>query len=185
MADVRDLRIDEAFERAYTLEWLVDMPNSPSIGRYYLPQDQENSGPILRVSANGEESLVIISGTVGGFGVATWPNPERFLVRPSGWLVDANAPDKSEQLRGFEEHTVHFVFPLPDRGLALIGHCCALYCYGSEGMRWKQEDLFCCDDPQLDVAGDVLLVTAHKHGVDPRGTPTLKRLDLLTGRQLS
>ncbi len=182
----RDVPIDETFERTYTLEWLADLPNSPSFPRYYLPRGQESGGPILRVTNGiGQKYLVIVSGEIGGFRIATWPDPNRFLVRPGGWLFDATEPTKAEQLPGFDGHTVHYVVPLAERSLVLVGHCCGIYCYDGEGMRWQQEDLFCCDDPQLEVAGDVLLLTAQKHGVDPENTPTLKRLDLMTGTPLT
>jgi hypothetical protein len=184
MAAVHELAIDDTFERSYTLEWLVDMPNSTSIPRWFLPQGSENAGPILCVtSANGRKSLVIIAGDAPKFKVATWPNSAHFLALPGAWLVDAAAPENSRQLRGFDGHTVHYMVPIPDRELVLIGHCCAIYCYGSDGMRWAHEDLFCCDDPSLEVVGDVLRVTAHKHSVDGEG-PTLKPLDLLTGERL-
>ncbi|HEX8806800.1 MAG TPA: hypothetical protein VF741_07615 [Candidatus Aquilonibacter sp.] len=160
------------------------MPNGSSVPRYYFPPSRENSGPILRVTAaNGNEALVIISGEIGDFRVVTWPATGRFLALPSAWLVSADAPRQSEQLRGFEGHTVHYVFPLPGRGLVLVGHCCGIYFYDKDGMRWGHDDLFCCADPVLDVVGDALLLRAHKHGEDPGETPVLKQLNLLSGRR--
>lgn len=185
MSAVQELEIDETFERRYTLESLIEMPNSPSIARHYLPHGVPNGGPILRItSPKGAKSLVIIAGHAQGFKVQTWPNPEKFLALPSAWLVDSVAPEQSQQLPGFEGHTVHYVVPLHKHNVVLIGHCCALYCYDNQGLRWAHEDLFCCDDPILDVADETLLVTAHKHGGDPGDTPTLKHIDLQTGKRL-
>lgn len=77
MTLVQELEIDETFERTYRLESLVEMPNSPSIPKHYLPHGVPNGGPILRViSANGQRSLVVIDGEAQGFKVVTWPNPD-------------------------------------------------------------------------------------------------------------
>jgi hypothetical protein len=185
MTDVFQLSIDEAFQRTYALELLVETPNSPSIETHYLPNGVPNGGPILRVTdVNGKKSLVVIAGEIEGLKVLPWPNRTSFLTLPGAWLIDSDAPERSRRLDGFEGHTVHYAFPLPQHNVVLIGHCCALYCYDSEGLRWAQEDLFCCEDPVLDTADEVLLVTAHKHGKDPEDTPTLKRLDLKTGKRI-
>lgn len=109
----------------------------------------------------------------------------RDFSRTTAWLVDAEQPDRSKILVGFEGHSVHYIFRIAARNLVLIGHCCGLYCYGENGLLWSLQDLFCCKDPVLDVAGNDLVILAHKHGEDPNETPKRKIVDLWTGRRLA
>jgi hypothetical protein len=180
-----DLSIDESFPRSYEVEWLVDMPNSPSLERHFLnpAPHGDGAGPILRVSGERNRFIAVVGGSHKNLRITTWPNPWCFLALPSAILVNAREPDLSAQLEGFEGHTVHYKVPLADRGLILIGHCCAMYCYNAEGLLWSLEEAFCCEDPVIDVAGDDLVLTAHKHGVDPGETPTRKTFELLTGHK--
>jgi hypothetical protein len=49
-----ELPIDESFPRDYDVEWLIDMPNSPSLKPHYLGLGArgDGSGPILRVTSS-------------------------------------------------------------------------------------------------------------------------------------
>lgn len=181
--NVRELSVDRSFEHSYGIERLAERPNS-SLPIYYLSPNQHD-GPILRVTAKtGEKFIVIVPGEERRFAVVTWPNAERFLAIPSGYLVDTITPSESRQLHGFDGHGVHYVFPVPEHKLVLAGHCCGICCYDCEGVVWTQDELFCCEDPAIDLCGEQLLVTAHKHGEDPGDAPVLKRLTLLTGKRL-
>ncbi len=185
MTDFRpNLQIDETFERRYDLEWLADLPNS-ALERYYFPQGSKSSGPILRVTpAEGKNFLAIVAGKASEFRITTWPNPNVFLAIPALCLIDTSSPSRSELLP-IKRHTLHYFYPIADRELVLVGDCCEIYCYGPAGQIWAREDLFCCEDPYIDIAGDRLLLTAHKHGEDPEDTPVLKQLDLLTGKTVT
>lgn len=180
--------MDESFDRCLEIERISDMPNSTSVKIYYFPPAKRNSGPILRIRrADGERFIAVIEDhpeQTDRFSLSTWPNPNKFLALPSAWLIDTARPDRSETLPGFDGHSVHYIFRNAARNVVLIGHCCGLYCYGAAGLLWRAENLFCCQDPILDVAGDSLVVLAHKHGEDPGETPTRKVLDLMTGRRL-
>ena len=174
------LPLEEPFSRTYEIEWLADMPNTTSTKRFYF-----DSGPILRIQPEcGDKFLAIVPGEVSDLKLITWPNPDALFVLPSGWLIDTQNPKASFKLPGFEGHTIHYVFPMPSRELVIVGHCCALYCYGASGVKWQRDDLFCCEDPILDLAVDTLIVLAHKHGEDPGETPARKILDLTTGARL-
>lgn len=180
MSVYKELPLEESFPRKYEIEWLVDMPSSTSMKRFEF-----GTGPILRIKpATGDKFLAIVPGEVSDLKLSTWPDPDAFFVQPSGWLINSRNPEASTKLPEFVGHTSHYVFPIPSKGLVIVGHCCGMYCYGANGLRWQQDDLFCCEDPILDVAGDTLLVVAHKHAEDPRETPMRKILDLTTGARL-
>ncbi len=175
-----ELPLEEPFARTYEIEWLVDMPSSTSIKRFEF-----GTGPILRIKPEtGDKFLAIVPGGVSDLRLSTWPNPGALFVQPSGWLINTQNPEASIELPGFVGHTIHYVFPMPSRGLVIVGHCCGMYCYDAGGLKWQQDDLFCCEDPILDIAGDTLVVVAHKHGEDPGETPVRKTLDLTTGARL-
>ena len=185
MTVINALQLDDAYPHSYEIELLHELPNSPSTALYYLPPNRSNGGPILRVTnADGRKLLVIVAGRADDIALSTWPNSDQFVVLPVAWVFDTRSPDKSYELSGFEGHSLHYVFPVPEHKAIILGHCCGLYCYGIEGLMWKQDDLFCCDDPALGLSGATLLVTAHKHGEDPGNEPVLKRLDLFTGKRL-
>jgi hypothetical protein len=184
MTNNRDMPIDESFKRSYDLELLTGVPNS-ALEQYYFPPGGANSGAVLRVtSSTGERFLAIAAGQAVDFRVTTWPNPDVFLTTPALWLIDTASPSRSEPLP-ISGHTLHYFYPIVDRELVLVGDCCEIYCYGPRGKIWGRSDLFCCEDPRIEVAGDRLLLTAHKHGEDPEDTTVLKQLDLLTGKNVT
>jgi hypothetical protein len=183
-----ELPLDESFPRDYEIEWLVDMPNSPSLKPHYLDPGPhgDGSGPILRVTTkDGTKFIAVIGGDMHSLRLATWPSPAHFFALPSAVLVDTAEPARSRKLEGFEGHCVHYAVSLPDHGMELIGHCCAIYGYNADGLAWALEDAFCCDDPIIDVAGDDLVLVAHNHSEDPGDTPSRKVFDLLTGSRKS
>jgi hypothetical protein len=184
MTNTQVIPIDESFERSYDLELLIDVPNS-ALERYYFPPGTENSGPVLRVtSSKGERFLAIVAGSAEDFRTTTWPNPDVFLTIPALWLIDTASPSGSEPLP-IHGHALHYFYPIVDRELVLVGDCCEIHCYGPTGKIWGRDDFFCCEDPRIEVAGDRLLLTAHKHGEDPEDTAVLKQLDLLTGKNVT
>jgi hypothetical protein len=178
-----ELDIDESFPRSFEVERLLDLPNSQRTALIYLPASSTSGGPILRVTRRERDRfLVVVRSESDGFKIYTWPDSDKMLASPSAWLIDTINPEHSVLLDGFDGHSLHYVFPIAP-GSIIVGHCCGLYCYGSIGLLWKAEDLFCCTDPILTVHGQTLIVLAHKHGVDPDQMPTPKRLNLHTGER--
>lgn len=176
--------LEEPFDRTYKIEWLMDLPNSTTIRRYSFPPQLGNAGVILRVCPkSGDRFLAIVDRSVENLRIMTWPDPDAFLVTYTAWLINTTAPEKSEKLKGFDGHTVHYAYPFKSQNVVLIGHCCGIYCYSSSGLLWSHNDLFCCSDPIVDVTpSNELLLTAEKHGYD--AGPSLKRLNLYTGQVL-
>jgi len=175
-----ELPLEEPFPRDYEVEWLVDMPNSNALKRFEFGSGP--SGPILRIkSVTSERFIATVSGEVSTLRLTTWPDPDVLFALPSAWLINTRQPKASFQPTGFGGHTVHYTFPIPKMDVILIGHCCGIYCYGKAGLLWGREDLFCCEDPVIDLAGDTLILLAHKHGVDPGEAPVRKTLHLMTG----
>ena len=182
MASYNDLLLDEAFPRAYDVACLVDMPSSPSIKVY----DLGRGGPILKlVPHGGAPFIVTVPGETSTLRLCTWPAAEALFALPSGILINTAHPEKSAKLPGFEGHTVHYVFPVPSQRFILVGHCCGIYCYDKNGVRWEQDDLFCCDDPIIDAVHEKIVLLAHKHGVDPGNEPVRKVISAQTGELLT
>ncbi len=176
----QDLELQESFAYSYRVECLLDMPNS-AVERF----DFGPGGPILRITPDDRKAFIItVPGELSKLRLVTWPDPYALFAMPSGYLINVRDPKATAILPGFEGHSVHYLFPVPDKGVVLIGHCCAIYCYDGSGLRWEHTDLFCCDDPAIDVCGDEVVLVAHKHGEDAGEDPTRKSVDLLTGRKL-
>ncbi len=100
--------IDESFPRSYRLERLPELPNSPSLPRYYHPggsQESGHDGLIMVVRPEqGAPWLGVFSGGLRGPEgpcLFTTPDPARFCVGREGprlYLVNANEPDRSESV---------------------------------------------------------------------------------------
>ncbi len=172
-------RIDEEYDHDYEVEVLVDSPTSKTIPRY-----GSGSGVILKIyPLNAPPFIFTVRGQLEDLRLLSWPDPRGLVVMPSAIFISSTDPGNSSRaLPGFDGHSVHYVRQLHSPNIVLLGHCCAIYCYDEHGMRWSQTDLFCCDDPTIDVSGDMLILTAHKHGVDG-DKPTEKFVSLATGEQ--
>ena len=132
-----DLQIDETFPRRFEVEWLVDMLSSPNTKPYFLCLSAygKGSGPVLRITTDKQRFVVVVGGNASDLRVAAWPDQTAFLALPSAVLVNTVEPSASAPLQGFEGHSVHYM-ALVDKGLVLIGHCCAMYCYEATGLAW-------------------------------------------------
>jgi hypothetical protein len=173
-----EYQLHGAYEHDYEVQVLVDLPTSQSIARY-----GSGSGAILRILPRASAQFIfIVDDNLDKLQLLSWPDPEALVVMPGAFLISTRDPGgSSRKLAGFEGHSVHYVHQLHSPNVVLIGHCCAIYCYDREGLRWAWDDLFCCQDPKIDIAGDDLILLASKHGTG-HDTPHEMIVSLSTGK---
>lgn len=160
---IEPLPLGEAFGREYEIEWLRDMPSSLRVSRY-----GSGPGPILRVMPHGGEEFVItVPGEAGTVTLSTLPNPRQFAVfnrRDMPVIVDVDNPETLKEVEQFRSHGLRNILPIPTAGVIVLSSCCSIVAYDGDGLRWEHNaDLFCCDEPMIDVVFEQIIVDGHAH----------------------
>ena len=176
---VKPLPLDETFRREYEIEWLHDLPSSGKVKVH-----GGGSGPILRVVPEGRDAfVVIVPGLAGTMTLSTMPNPREFAVfnqREMPVIINVDEPGTATEIAHFRGHGLRNVLRLRDAGVVVMNSCCDLIGWGKRGLLWEHRgDLFCCDEPIVDIAGNQIVVHGETHQ-NPGRRPTV--VDARTGR---
>jgi hypothetical protein len=160
---IEPLPLDETFPREYEIEWLRDLPNSDKVKLH-----GEDPGPILRVIPEGGDAfVVIVPGLAGTMTLSTMPNPREFAVfnrREMPVIINIDRPGDLAEIAHFRGHGLRNVFRLREAGVVVMNSCCDLIGWGEHGILWEhRSDLFCCDEPIVDVVGSQVMVDGETH----------------------
>jgi hypothetical protein len=157
---IEPLPLDEAFDREYEIEWLRDMPSSTKWPRY-----GDGAGPILRVTPDGGEPFImVVPAEKDTMRLSTLPNPRQFFVFSPGadsLIIDIDRPQNEGDVK---VHGLAQLIPLKEEGVMLLSSCCDLIALDAAGVRWEtHNELFCCDEPMIEVDGANVIVDGDNH----------------------
>jgi hypothetical protein len=167
--------LDTTFPHSYQID--DELPTDQRVKLYGIHQ-----GPRLFVTPqNGEIFGITIEAPQEDIVLTTWPNPDFFLVRSSGELIDTTAPHNSATLAALEGHSIRYHLLLAEHKLALLGYCGGILCYGETGLKWTIDVKLCGSRPVLDAFRDELIVLTYDKQME---RSRRHRFDLTTGEWL-
>jgi hypothetical protein len=151
---VRQVVLDPAFPHAYEVEPTVCTNHALRV------HGGRGSTRIGVVAANGEAFALAVAlpGAQPRVELATWFDPNFFLVLDTGELIDTLAPHARVKLAALEGHRVNNHLLLADHRLAVLVFCGGILCYSPSGLLWTITAKVCGSEPIIDTFASELFV---------------------------
>lgn len=155
--------MDETFQHSYVIRELTEIPNRPSIQRYYYPGASPTGGRdgiLLEVQpAHGKPWIGVFAPS--GIspkevsGIFTTPDPHRVCVVTAGigYLVSTDDPRIWEDV---EVAPIRDVRPVPSHRILVFADFTDLVAYGDSGLKWRTNRL-AWDDLTITEITDVAI----------------------------